>query len=617
MPRERLSMRTIREVLRLRWEAGLSHRAIALSCRKGQTTVRDCLLRAKAAGLSWPLPEGMDEEQLERLLYPPPPESARRRPLPEWPAIHQELRRKGVTLGLLWQEYRAAHPDGYQYSQFCELYRRWESALEPVLRQHYVAGEKLFVDYAGQTVPVVDRRTGEVRQAQIFVAVLGASNYTYVEATWSQGLADWIGSHRRCFEFLGGVPALIIPDYVPGHIVRVLCPTRICGAGTGDTDRRWRIACGGTHNHSQRLQPVEKRRVIAPDRASGESRRRSHRRLADLKRQHLRAQVHLGIAVRGFQALVTQPGADDIDLDASLQEMDGGGVAKHMGGDCRRAGIGPPLRQMASVAPNDLVDPEAGESLATVRGEYRALCLTCHRLLLQQSLQKAGGLPPERADAPLVALAMEPDEGVGAEFEVLDPKVGDFLDACPCIVQEEQESAVPQRLASLGGQACQDSFHLLAFQPDRFRRRDSLRGNGRHPRCFSQHLRFPASEIVKEASQCRQALVASPDVVAPFSLEGVQEAKHALGAQILQRESRDLAPRILGRVLQEQPQGVPVALDGGWPKPLACPQVICKESVEDRSQGWSGHGQTSPRDGEAIHSKRLLASRSSSAVTVK
>jgi transposase len=211
-------MRTIREVLRLRWEAGLSHREIAASCRKGQTTVRDCLLRAKVAGLSWPLPEGMDEEQLERLLYPPPPASSRRRPLPDWSTIHQELRGKGVTLGLLWQEYRAAHLDGYQYSQFCDLYRHWANVLEPVLRQHYVAGEKLIVDYAGPTVPVVDRLTGEVREAQIFVAVLGASNYTFVEATWTQGLPDWIGSHRRCFEFLGGVPALIIPDNIKSGV---------------------------------------------------------------------------------------------------------------------------------------------------------------------------------------------------------------------------------------------------------------------------------------------------------------------------------------------------------------------------------------------------------------
>ncbi|HET90758.1 MAG TPA: IS21 family transposase, partial [Chloroflexi bacterium] len=218
MPRERLSMRTIREVLRLRWEAGLSQREIGRSCRMGRSTVGDYLLRAEAAGLSWPLPEGMDEEELERRLFPRPAPSVVGRPLPDWPAVHQELRRKGMTLGLLWQEYRAVHPEGYGYSQFCARYRRWASTLEPVLRQHYLAGEKLFLDYAGQTVPVVDRHTGEVRQAQIFVAVLGASNYTFVEATWTQGLADWLGSHRRCFEQLGGVPTLIVPDNIKSGV---------------------------------------------------------------------------------------------------------------------------------------------------------------------------------------------------------------------------------------------------------------------------------------------------------------------------------------------------------------------------------------------------------------
>ena len=211
-------MRTIKEILRLRWEAGLSYQAIAVSCRKGQTTVRDYLLRAQAAGLSWPLPEGMDEEALEQLLFPVPAASSHRRPEPDWATIHQELRRKGVTLALLWQEYKATHPDGYQHSRFCQLYQQWASGLEPVLRQHYVAGEKLLVDYAGQTVPVVDRQTGEVREAQIFVAVLGASNFTYVEASWTQGLTDWIGSHRRCFEFLGGVPALVIPDNIKSGV---------------------------------------------------------------------------------------------------------------------------------------------------------------------------------------------------------------------------------------------------------------------------------------------------------------------------------------------------------------------------------------------------------------
>lgn len=218
MPRERLSMRTIREVLRLRWEAKLSHREIAISCRLGRSTVQEYLLRAKAAGLSWPIPEELDEERLEQLLFPPRAESPGKRPLPDWPAMHQELRGKGVTLGLLWQEYRQSYPEGYGYSQFCSLYREWAGALDPVLRQNYIAGEKLLVDYCGQRVPVVDRRTGEVREAQIFVAVSGASNFTYVEATWSQGSADWINSHRRCFEFMGGVHALIIPDNVKAGV---------------------------------------------------------------------------------------------------------------------------------------------------------------------------------------------------------------------------------------------------------------------------------------------------------------------------------------------------------------------------------------------------------------
>lgn len=131
---------------------------------------------------------------------------------PDWPVVHRELRRKGVTLTLLWHECRAAHPDGFGYSWFCEQYNAWVGKLDVVMRQEHRAGEKLFVDYAGQTAEVVDRRTGEIRQAQVFVAVLGASNYTYAEATWTQSLADWIGSHVRAFEFFGGVPELVVPD---------------------------------------------------------------------------------------------------------------------------------------------------------------------------------------------------------------------------------------------------------------------------------------------------------------------------------------------------------------------------------------------------------------------
>ena len=214
-------MRKIKEVLRLKWAQDLSNRQIAKACGIGRPTVKEYLRRATEAGLGWPLPCGLDEAELERRLFPPPPSlPAQARGVPDWPLVHQQRRHKGVTLFLLWQEYREIHPEGYQYSWFCEHYRAWQGKLDVVMRQDHRAGEKLFVDYAGQTVSVVDRVSGEVREAQVFVAVLGASNYTYAEASWSQGLPDWIGSHQRCFQYLGGVPQIVVPDNLRAGVTK-------------------------------------------------------------------------------------------------------------------------------------------------------------------------------------------------------------------------------------------------------------------------------------------------------------------------------------------------------------------------------------------------------------
>ncbi len=204
-------MRKIKEVLRLKFERGLSNREIALACSMGRTTVSEYLERARKAGLSWPL--DLDEERLEGMLFSSPALPAGTiRSLPDWQEIHRELKGKGVTLNLLWQEYKGAHPQGYQYTQFCEHYRRWLGSVDPVMRQSHKAGEKLFVDYAGQSLAIRDAKTGEIREARVFVAVLGASSFTYAEATWTQGLSDWIMSHVRTFEHLGGVPEIVCPD---------------------------------------------------------------------------------------------------------------------------------------------------------------------------------------------------------------------------------------------------------------------------------------------------------------------------------------------------------------------------------------------------------------------
>ena len=223
MPRERLSRMKLEELLRLKFAAGLSNRQIAKSCGVARSTVAQYLRRAKQAGIGWPLPEGMSDTALEQRMLPSarqhPPNA--QRPTPDWVETHQELRGKGVTLMLLWQEYQERYPDtGYQYSQFAQLYRQWRGSVDVVMRQTHAAGEKLFVDYAGQTVGVIDRHSGEVREAELFVAALGASNYTYAEATWTQGAEDWIEAHIRTFEFLQGTPAVLVPDNLKSAVTK-------------------------------------------------------------------------------------------------------------------------------------------------------------------------------------------------------------------------------------------------------------------------------------------------------------------------------------------------------------------------------------------------------------
>ena len=206
-------MRKIREVLRLKHAHGATDRSIAKSCSIARSTVGDYLRRAAEAGLCWPLPTDLGDDQLEHLLFRRPPQiPSAERVLPDWEDVHRELRRKGVTRFLLWQEYKSSNPTGLQYTQFCTRYTAWRGRQDPVMRQVHKAGEKLFVDYAGQTVPITDRRTGEIRNAEVFVSVLGASSYAYCEATWSQGLPDWIASHIRSFEFFGGLPEVLVPD---------------------------------------------------------------------------------------------------------------------------------------------------------------------------------------------------------------------------------------------------------------------------------------------------------------------------------------------------------------------------------------------------------------------
>ena len=267
MPAERAPMRKVREVLRLRHALGVSERQIAVTIGVSRSTVGEYLRRAAVIGITWPMPEGLDDTELERRLFTSPTfDEKPARPLPDWSHVHKELKRRAVTLLLLWEEYRAEHTDGYGYSRFCDLYRDWCKTISPTMRQTHAAGEKLFVDFAGDTVPVFDAAIGIERRAHIFVAVLGASNYTYAEARWSEGLADWIGAHVNAFSAIGGVPKAVVCDnlkagvtvacrYEPGinrtyqelaeHYDTAILPTRRGGRATRPRSRsRCKLSSG-------------------------------------------------------------------------------------------------------------------------------------------------------------------------------------------------------------------------------------------------------------------------------------------------------------------------------------------------------------------------------------
>lgn len=218
-------MRKLKEVLRLRFELKLSYQQIGRSCAIGMGSVYNYIKRAEAAGLTWPLPDDWDEAHIEAVLFPGSRQPANERPtaqaLPDFAAVHQQLRtHKNVTLQLLWEEFHETTPNGIRYSRFCQLYRRWYKKLDVVLRQEHKAGEKLFVDWAGATIPVYDRLTGVPWQAPLFVAAHGASSYTYAEATADQQMESWLRAHVHTFEYCGGIPALVVPDNTKTAVTR-------------------------------------------------------------------------------------------------------------------------------------------------------------------------------------------------------------------------------------------------------------------------------------------------------------------------------------------------------------------------------------------------------------
>ena len=278
-------MYKIKDVLRMHFKLKLSRRQIARALSVSRAGVRVTIERATAAGLSWPLPEAMTDTELESLLYPAAESSSARpkRPLPDWENVRSELSRKHVTRRLVWEEYREAQPEGVRYSQFCERYRQWLRHVDPVMRIERKAAEKLFVDWSGDSIGVIDPVTGEIHQTQLFVAVLGASSYLYAEATQTQQLQDWIMAHVRAIDFLGGVPELLIPDNTKTAVERPCYYQPTIHRTYADMAAHYGMAILPARvRHPKDKAPVEAGVLHAQRRILGKLRNRQFFSLADL-----------------------------------------------------------------------------------------------------------------------------------------------------------------------------------------------------------------------------------------------------------------------------------------------------------------------------------------------
>jgi transposase len=252
-------MRMIKEVLRLHHSCGLSQKKIAAHLKCSHGAVGEYLKRASAAALTWPLPEELDDAGLDRLLYPArPPSKSEGRPQPNYVQMREELKKKGVTLLQLWAEYRDENPLGYGLSQFCDLYRKFNEHLAITMRQFHVGGDKAFSDFAGTKFPIVRETTGEIHFAHLFVCTLGASNYTFAKLYNDETAASWCNGQAEAFEFFGGTPIVVVPDYVPRNIIRILCPIVICAQLTEILDIYWWRSRSAAHNFHRAFSQFSK-----------------------------------------------------------------------------------------------------------------------------------------------------------------------------------------------------------------------------------------------------------------------------------------------------------------------------------------------------------------------
>ncbi len=456
----------------------------------------------------------------------------------------------GLTIQRVWQDLVEEYGYGHSYESVKRYTRGLQKTRQVVGVFHSAPGEEAQVDFF-HGAPTLKPETGQWQRPWVFRMTLCHSRHGYEEAVWSQKLKPFLRCHENAFRDFGGVPGVVRHDYVPRHVIVILCPDSLRGRGRGKRAEAGRSTLSQAHNRSQAGEPGEQSLVIPPHGPSGECRRSCGRRLAHLQRRLLRADVDLGVPVGGVEADVTEPSSDHVDFHAGLEQVDCCRVAKDV-----RADRAETVFQVSRMTAHDLVGSEARQRATTTRCEDRLLRRA--RARSEQSSDLLDGLGPQRASPPLVTLPMETDAS-GREIEIANTEVYGFLNSRTRVVEEQDERPIPHGVPSGRWQLREEGCDLIALQEARIRWWHSLRWDRRDALGDSEHLGGTHGQVLEESMQHGQALVARPRVVVANSFEMAQEAEHSLERQVSVRQLRDPTMCLVRDEAQEQLDAIPIA----------------------------------------------------------
>jgi transposase len=550
----------VREILR-RFKLGQGIREVARELSIDRKTVRAYRKLAEREGwlgqAELPTPEQIDQAvagRTSQCIFGPASSVESYR---EKIAKHHAA---GVEAQAIWGILKEEDHFTGSYDAVKRFVRRLRKAApEGFVRVETGIGEEAQVDF-GWAGKIYDPTQGRLRKAWVFVMTLSWSRHQYAEIVFDQKVETWIALHIRAFEFFGGISHRVRPDFVPGNKIRLMCPPAKCGRDWPKGRLPRRSARSRTHNGLEGVQPGKQRFVVLPDCTRAGSLRSPQRRLTRSHRRLLGAQGKFGVAVRGLQTHVPQPGPDHVDLDARLEKMDRGSMPEEVRADAPWA-VARAIEK-SGMPTDDLVDAEARERNSGPRTEDRAVRLAWLTRLLKENAQLGSGFRPEGTRPPLIPFPVQLNTGLGAEVEVTHPQVCGLLNPGAGIVEKEDQGAIALGMPSISGQLLKELGHIFALQEVSLGRRDALDGDRGNALARVEHLRLAAAHIVEERAEGRQPLIPGTDVVPPLLLEMFEEGEGPVEGELLEAKAADGPLAFPGDETEEEAERIAVAAHG-------------------------------------------------------